>query len=790
LALVIGLAGGGVTALAAGARRTESVYERFLARSAPSDLLVLDSSELNPEAQVDLRAAAGLSGVAHSARVQGLFALGGEADGRALPPFPVAVFSGPASDLGERLERPLLLGGRLADPDAIDEMVVSFEVARRFDLAPGSTLALDMIRADALVPAASELLGGLVDRLAGRDPGSSDMAAAAGARRFTFTVVGIASSPMDFPPVPGTLQPIVYVTPAFHAESGRELAGSGILIVSLDPDAEVGDYKAALEADNEGRDVTYAGGGVDRFRSAQRSIDLQAQALWLLTALVAVAVTLIAAQLLARQVVLESTDDTTLWALGMGRRQVLAGAALRAVAIAAAAAVVVVGVAMALSPLFPIGTGAAAEPDPGVHIDSAAVAAGVLFTATGAFAFSIGAAWRQSRRVREESGHRRLAGHLGVVPLTLHLGGRLALEPGHGRAAVPVRSTLAALTVAVATAALSLTFVASLDHLTRTPRLYGWAWDVQIGGVAVPDISDLLVEGLQQNPAVQNLAVGTISQLDVDGRRVDGYAVDDVQGQVSAAVLEGRAPTAANEIALGSVTLEEAGLAVGDRVEVGAGGRRVEMQIVGRSVFPNLGDAGQLGRGARLTFAGIESISPGSLRGVTLVDFTDESDAAREVDRLREVMDVYPVYDDQRPDDLVNFGEARAFPAVVVTTVAAVIAATLLHTLLTSIRRRRADLAVLKTLGFSRGQISRTVAAQATVLVGTALLIGVPLGVAAGRSAWTLVAHRYGFASEPQAPPEILLALAATMVVFANLVAYGPAWTAGRTPAARVLRTE
>jgi ABC-type lipoprotein release transport system permease subunit len=148
------------------------------------------------------------------------------------------------------------------------------------------------------------------------------------------------------------------------------------------------------------------------------------------------------------------------------------------------------------------------------------------------------------------------------------------------------------------------------------------------------------------------------------------------------------------------------------------------------------------------------------------------------------------VYDDQRPDDLVNFGEARAFPAVVVTTVAAVIAATLLHTLLTSIRRRRADLAVLKTLGFSRGQISRTVAAQATVLVGTALLIGVPLGVAAGRSAWTLVAHRYGFASEPQAPPEILLALAAAMVVFANLVAYGPAWTAGRTPAARVLRTE
>ena len=151
------------------------------------------------------------------------------------------------------------------------------------------------------------------------------------------------------------------------------------------------DYKAALEADNEGRDITYAGAGVDRSYSVQRSIDLQTQALWLLTALVAIAVTLIVAQLLARQVVLESTDDPTLWALGMGRRQVLAGAVLRAAAMAAVAAVVVVGVAMALSPLFPIGIGAAAEPDPGVHLDSAAVAAGVLFTTAGAFAFSVGA---------------------------------------------------------------------------------------------------------------------------------------------------------------------------------------------------------------------------------------------------------------------------------------------------------------------------------------------------------------------------------------------------------------
>ncbi len=794
LALLIGLVGGAVTGLAAGARRTETVYSRFLARSAPSDLLVLDTSALNPEAQVDLEAAAQLPGVAHSALVRGLFTLGGRLRGRELPAFQLTPFSGPVTGLGDTVERPLLLEGRLADPDAVDELVVSYEVARRFDLSPGSRIGLDLIRADRLLPAAAELLPQLVDRLAGRDPsspGARGLASTAGARRHWFTVVGVESSPMDFPPVPGTLQPIAYTTPAFDAEIGRRVAGSGILIVALEPGTAVEDYKADLEAANEGRDINYAGGGIDRALSAQRSIHLQAQALWMLTALVAVAGALIIAQVLARQVVLESTDHATLRALGMSPRQLLQAGALRALTVATAAGVVVALLAVVVSPVFPLGTGAAAEPDPGFRVDPIAILVGALATAVMAFVLSVGAErLRQARsaRPRSERSRHRLGSNR--LPLSLQLGGRLALDPGRGPTAVPVRSTLAALVAAVAAAALSVSFVASLDHLTHTPRLYGWQWDVLIGGLAVPDISNLLTEGLEQDPEVENIAVGTISQLEVDGRRVDGYAVDDVQGSVSAALLEGRAPAGPDEIALGTVTLDEGDLEIGDRVEVGAGGRTVEMDVVGRSVFPNLGDAGQLGRGARLTFTGLDRIAPGSLRTVHLVDFTDDTDREQEIADLRRALDVYPVHDDQRPDDLVNFGGNGTFPLVVVATLLLVTAATLLHTLLTSIRRRRADLAVLKTLGLSRGQISRTIGWQVTVVSGAALLVGLPLGVVAGRFAWSLVAGRYGFPAEPVVPVAGLIALAAGVVVFANLVALGPAWMARRTPPAKVLRSE
>jgi len=47
LALLIGLVGGLVTGVAAGARRTDTAYERLQDRSAPADLLVLDTQRVH-----------------------------------------------------------------------------------------------------------------------------------------------------------------------------------------------------------------------------------------------------------------------------------------------------------------------------------------------------------------------------------------------------------------------------------------------------------------------------------------------------------------------------------------------------------------------------------------------------------------------------------------------------------------------------------------------------------------------------------------------------------------------
>jgi predicted lysophospholipase L1 biosynthesis ABC-type transport system permease subunit len=117
-------------------------------------------------------------------------------------------------------------------------------------------------------------------------------------------------------------------------------------------------------------------------------------------------------------------------------------------------------------------------------------------------------------------------------------------------------------------------------------------------------------------------------------------------------------------------------------------------------------------------------------------------------------------------------------------------AAALGHALITSIRRRRRDLSILKTLGFLRRQVSATVAWQATTVATIALVVGIPIGIAAGRWAWTLFARQLGVAAKPVAGWwAVLLAIPATWLV-ANVVAAIPGRAAARMQPAAALRSE
>ena len=112
------------------------------------------------------------------------------------------------------------------------------------------------------------------------------------------------------------------------------------------------------------------------------------------------------------------------------------------------------------------------------------------------------------------------------------------------------------------------------------------------------------------------------------------------------------------------------------------------------------------------------------------------------------------------------------------------------HALVTSVRRHRRDLALLKTLGFRRRQVRATVAWSATTLAVVGLLVGIPAGVWLGRLAWRAVADGLGVPAVVTVPALALLLTIPAALLFVNVVGLVPARAAARTRPAVALRAE
>ena len=98
----------------------------------------------------------------------------------------------------------------------------------------------------------------------------------------------------------------------------------------------------------------------------------------------------------------------------------------------------------------------------------------------------------------------------------------MALEPGEGRAAVPVRSALLGSVLAVALVVTTLTFGDSLHTLVANPSLYGWNWTYTLnpvgsGGGEVPQVALAM---LKHDQDVAAYSGASYNDLQVDGQEV------------------------------------------------------------------------------------------------------------------------------------------------------------------------------------------------------------------------------------------------------------------------------
>jgi hypothetical protein len=307
-----------------------------------------------------------------------------------------------------------------------------------------------------------------------------------------------------------------------------------------------------------------------------------------------------------------------------------------------------------------------------------------------------------------------------------------------------------------------------------------------------------------EDPGVAGVTGGFYAQQPIAGRQVSGFALDRLAGDVYPTLIEGRAADAPDEIVLGSKTMERAEVALGGEVEVEIDGEPRMMSVVGRAVFPPL-TFGQLeppglGEGFATTSDALTGQDPSSLDGYNfaLVRFAPGSalDAEHRVVSALQRVDGCPqgpgcgLTRDDKPGEIANAARVRATPVVLGCLLASLALATVAHVLVTSVRRRRRDLAVLKTLGFLGRQVSWTVAWQATTLATVAVVAGVPLGIAAGRWVWMLLADQLGVEPDASAPLGVAALVITATLIAANLIAALPARAAARTQPAIVLRSE
>lgn len=768
IVLLIGVSAGVALTAIAGAQRADSAFERFAAtsRTATHRLQYGSLEDIDDEVMRRL-----LADPSVEAAVPLYFTVALSEDSE----YDIGVVSSPDPGLLRDVDKPRLLDGRLPNPDAADEVVINEFLSRTMGVGVGDRVTMSTFTAEQLAEQAfgEELAGPTLE----------------------LEVVGLGRLPDD---VADDENAIMLASAAYHeAVFGKvgQFGPSVELIVEpgADIDRIVEDALAGFTLE-ETPQVEPLAALHDRVRDGTRVIAI---GLVLFGACAALAALVASTQAVNRRLAALGADQVALQAMGFTRAQRAGGLMLLAAPIIAAGAVGAVVVAVVGSQFMPIGVARRAEPTPGVDIDLTVLGPGLLLVMLLLSLGALATAWRlTSAHAAARAAHgadaplrqsmgAAVAAKAGWSPPGV-LGISMALEPGRGRTAVPVRPALAGAVLGIAGVVAALTFGSSLDHLVSTPAAYGWNWSVS------PDLFEGDAEALAKSDAVRDVGLILFRQTAVQGQAIDGLAVQPVKGSPSLTVLDGRMPATPDEVALGPKTLNDFHVGIGDQVSVATNDdSHRDVEVVGEVLFPVF-DENPFNAGVAFHPDLLDDVELSDGFGASLVRFAPGVTMAEGEAAVASIApDSLSIYAyPSKPSDVANLDQVRSIPLALAGFLVLIALAAVGHALITSVRRRRRDIGIVRSLGFRRRQVLATVAVQSATLVVVGLLLGVPLGMVAGRTAWSLVADGLGVATSPTVPVGVLLVLLPGALVAATAMAMWPAQAAARVRAAEALRTE
>ncbi len=777
LTLITALMGAVVLAALAGARRTDTAVARFLQYAGPFQGQVA----ANP-ATMDKIAA--LPGIAYAQQGAFMLAFPVSVDGRPAPESPVIT---EATITRTPQSRAIILAGRFPLQSRADEVALNESAAQGLHAHVGSVIGMAGYAPDQAQQALS---------------GTTVPPKAVGNVRVT----GIVRLPTDLTDILDAPTDVTYIgqgdilAPAAFYQKYAAAVGNftGISFQLTRGTAGLEAFEAQVKRiAGNGAQVELGDDNSAAGAFAERGTTLEALALLVFGVIMALAVLVVVGQSLVRQAYAAAGEFPVLRAIGAAPRQLALAALAPGALVAAAGMALAVPGAYALSVFTPIGLARRAEVSSGFSFDAAVVLGGAavlaLLLAVRVALAAPRAARAGARGSQGGPSGARTAGLLTgrwLSPVAAS-GIRLAFQPGHGRAAVAVRPAIVGMAAALAAVLAALVFGSSVSHVVGDPAVAGWDWDVTVGNPHSVDVYTQAVPRLRADRFVSGFTVTAMGDAVLDGRDdVTIVGLQTVTGHVVPPVLAGRLPSAPDEIALGGRELRALGKSIGGTVAAHGPHGPVALRITGEVVLsPEItNEQTELGTGGVMTLGGADALSESMPpRNVFLVALRKPVLPAAMASLKRQ----FPgsVLSSIPPPEVRDLSGVSGLPLILAFVLMVLASGIIAHTLLTSVRRRRRELAVLKTLGFVTRQVRATVAWQATALVGVGLIVGVPLGLLAGRWAWILFAGQVAIVPAPVISPLTLLAVPAVLLL-ANAIAAIPARAAGRTQPAVILRTE
>jgi hypothetical protein len=463
------------------------------------------------------------------------------------------------------------------------------------------------------------------------------------------------------------------------------------------------------------------------------------------------------------------------------------------------AGITAVAVAIAISPRFPIGVARRYDLDVGLHADALVLGATVILLALAILGTATAAAWWRVTRGEPERAvtptTARWATRVGLPP-SLLIGSRLAVEPGRGRRAVPVRSALIGAIAGVLGVVACFTFRAGINDAAANPKRSGVVWDYFVAAGPAP------VARSDRSAIAHDPAVGADTRalwaraVPIDGVATPTFGIQTLRGTMPLVVLSGRAPRTTSEIAFAPTTAADRHVHIGDQVRVGSGRR---MRVVGTALLPASSHTGY-DESAWMTLRALQAAigadavrqRPDDFEDYQLIRWRAGADVAAAEQRVSRLAAAngYFAARSTLPTAVIDLGHLGTMPLVLAVFFGLLACATVTHALVTTVRRRRYDLAVLRAVGFTRRQARIAIGWQATLLAAAGIVIGVPLGLIAGRAVWRWVAEDFPVAYVPPVELIAVLLVVPVALVLAQALALGPAHAATRIRPAETLRAE